>query len=189
MENINHSSLYYLLRDVLRECFSSNQEINLASTFNRHLISKVEIRNIFRDEVKQKKPNFRILQSCLIILNNHLRILPNSAYYEVIENLLELQYCFKKDKRKIIKRLSAQTILRLFTNIYYEVIFMPLSHPEDKEYIEKFKEYFSRIDILQVIKITDFYTRLIFEEHGLDIGFGKEKDVKINKILDKFYGL
>jgi hypothetical protein len=176
---------YYLIRDIL-SCFPDSVEKNLISVLHRHLISKNNIRDISLNEIKEEKPSFRILSGALIAHNNFLRQMPNVAFYETLDILEVLAYCFKKDRRKTLKRLSAQTILRLFASLYFEFIFLPLP-PSDKSELETFKKTFSREDIVEVISVNDFYTRYIFENHRIDLGVRDEPKRQLKIILDEFY--
>jgi len=187
MIKARRDSIYYFIRDILHDCFFKNSNTNLASVLNRHLITKNSVRDVFKDEVKESKPKFKVLQNSLIVLNNYLRILPTSAFYEVVENLPELKYCLKKDKRITVIKLSAQTIFRLFITIYYETIFLPLGNRDKDEFVSIFTKYFSKSDMLQIIEICGFHTHFILDQHGLDMGFGEDKKEKLKRIVDQFY--
>lgn len=179
-------AVYFLIRDLL-DNFSADTESSLIGALNRYAISKEATRLVFRDEVKQKKPNYSILRGILMVLSNLLRQFPQSGFYEVLEVIDELRYCFKKDPRKTIKKLSGQVTLRLFANLYFEFRMLPMHHKEDEEYIQKFKKYFSRNDLVKIINSDIFLTRFIFQRHYIDIGFGEERNRKLIKIINEFY--
>ncbi len=112
------NSTYFLIRDIL-SCFPTTVERNLTSVLNAHHVFKKSTRQIFVEEVKSRRPAYRILCGALIMQNTFLRQYPQIAFYEVSDIIPELKYCFFKDKRKTIKRLSAETILRLFVTLYF----------------------------------------------------------------------
>ena len=180
------NNLYFLVKDILSS-FSGDIEQNLIHTLNSHFISKEATRNILKDEIKEKVPRYKILRGALIIQNDLLRKLPSSAIYEVSEVMAELKYCFKIDKRKTIKRLSAQVILRLFASLYFEFIIMPLGDQDTKLYLNKFKKYFSKSDLITIFSKDFFYARYIFKGHGIELGTSDEAKAKLKKILNKFY--
>lgn len=179
-------AVYFLIRDIL-SCFPDDIENNLVYTLNQHLISKEATRQILKDEIQEKKPQFRILAGTLIVQNAFLRQLPRAAFYEVIEVVDALKYCFQNDSRKTIKRLSAQTILRLFLALYFEFIITPLRRKEGTVYIKKFKKFFTKKDIIKIMNTESIYPRFIFEQQGINLGIGDEVNIKLNNILDEFY--
>jgi hypothetical protein len=178
---------YFLIEDIL-SCFPDNVKENLISVLNRHRISKEFAGRIFKAETKNKKPNFHILAGVLILQNDHLRRSPSSAFYEAIEVIPELKYCFKNDSRKTIKRLSAQTILRLFAILYLEFVIMPGREGGGRKYIDRFKEFFTKEDMREIINRDMFYTQLIFQRLGIiDLGVGINLTVRLKDILNEFY--
>ena len=64
---------------------------------------------------------------------------------------------------------------------------MPLRQKEGKSYLDKFKNIFSKNDMINVINANDFLSRFIFENHGVEIGYGEERNSKLKEILSKFY--
>src|SRR3989344_281606 len=145
------NNLYYLVEDILN-CFSATTDPSLISALSRHLISKEAVKSVLKEEIQSKKPRFSVIRGSLMVQNNFLRQFSQNAFYEVIDILDELKYCLEKDKRKTIKRLSSQVILRLFTTLYFEFRMLPMHHKEDEEYIDKFKKYFSKEQILEIMK-------------------------------------
>ena len=179
-------SFYYLMRDIL-SCFPDKFEQNFLGIINHHLIAKKATRRILMDEIKMPKPKYRILAGALILQNAFLRQMQRVALYEVIDVIVALKYCFSNSPFKTGKKLSAQTILRLFATLYFEYIVMPLRQKEGKSYLDKFKKYFSKNDMINVINANDFLSRFIFENHGVEIGYGEERNSKLKEILSKFY--
>ncbi len=179
-------NFYYLMRDIL-SCFPDKFERNFLGVINHHLIAKEATRQVLMDEIKMPKPNYRILAGSLILQNAFLRQMQRVALYEVIDVLAALRYCFFNSTFKTVKKISAQVILRLFAVLYFEYIVMPLRHKEGKSYLDKFRKYFSKNDMINVINTNDFLSRFIFENHGLEIGYGEERNTKLKEILNKFY--
>ncbi|KKT58106.1 MAG: hypothetical protein UW51_C0006G0193 [Candidatus Amesbacteria bacterium GW2011_GWA1_44_24] len=179
-------NVYYLMRDIL-SCFPDKFEQNFLGVINHHLIAKEATRQVLMDEIKMPRPKYRILAGALIFQNAFLQQMQRVALYEVIDVVAALKYCFSNSSFKTVKRLSAQVILRLFATLYFEYIIMPLRNEGEKSYLDEFRRYFSRTDIIDVIKVNDFYSRLIFERHGIEIGYGEEKNTKLKEILNKFY--
>lgn len=179
-------AIYFLMKDIL-SCFPDSVESNLISALNQHLISKEATRQILKDEIQKKEPQFRILAGTLTLQNNFLRQFPRVAFYEVIDIVRELKYCFYTDQRKTIKKLSAQVILRLFLTLYFEFFILPTRRKEGRVYVNKFKKFFFREDIVKIINTTNIYPRFIFEQYGIDLGVGDEIQKRIKNTLDKFY--
>lgn len=179
------NAIYYLVKDLLN-AFPATTDSSVISTLNQHLISKEAIRLVFKDEVKEKKPQFTILRTILIVQDNFLRQFPQGALYEVTEILNELEYCYKKDSRKTIKKLSSQVILRLFVTLYFEFRILPMHHKEDEEFIKKFKEHFSKKDIEEIMVADLFLTKFIFKYQYMDLGSQLEIQTKLKQILNKF---
>ena len=182
-EHKTKEAMHFLMRDIL-SCFPTRVEDNLISRLNQHSISKEATKQIFKDEIQNEKSQFRVLAGALILQNSFLRQLPE-ACDELIDIVPELKYCFYDDQRKTIKKLSAQAISRLFLALYYEYLFLP--GKEEGDYIAKFKEYFSRGDIVRVMKSVGIGLHYIFEGQGLKLGFGDEASRRIGAILDEFY--
>lgn len=186
LEKYKKDAAYFLMRDIL-SCFPDNVGNNLVGALNQHLISKEATRQILKEEIQNGKPQFRILAGALILQNNFLRQFSRAAFYEVIDIVQELKYCFYKDSRKIVKRLSAQVILRLFLTLYFEFLILPLRKKKGKAYINRFREFFSKEDMLKIINTEGVYPRFIFEQHGVDLGIGHEIQKRIENTLNKFY--
>lgn len=181
------NNTYFLVKDILNS-FPYKVERNLISSLNNHHIFKKTTREILQEEVKNKKPNFNLLCGALIMQNAFLSKHPQVAFYEIIYVVSELKFCYFKDKRKTIKRLSGESILRLFVSLYFEFCMLP--HKERSlSSVEKFKKYFSRDDIESVINNQNIFfpVRFIFERHGIDLGIREEPKRRIVKILDDFY--
>lgn len=181
------NNTYFLVRDILNS-FPYKIERNLISSLNNHHIFKQTTREILKEEVKKKKPNFNLLCGALIMQNAFLGTLPQIAFYEIVDVVSELKFCYFKDKRKTIRRLSGESILRLFVSLYFEFCMLP--HKERSlSSVEKFKKHFSREDIESVINNQNMFipVRFIFERHGIDLGIGEEPKSRIIKILDNFY--
>jgi len=186
LREVKRDNFYYLMRDIL-SCFPDKFERNFLSVINHHLIAKEATRQILMDEVKVSKPNYRILAGSLILQNAFLRQMQRVALYEVIDVVPALKYCFCDSSFKTVKRISAQVILRLFVTLYFEYIVMPLKRKEGKSYLDKFKKYFSKNDMINVINANDFHSRCIFDNHGVEIGYGEERNPKLKEILNKYY--
>ncbi len=186
MKQKKKDNFYYFMRDIL-SCFPDNFGGNFIGIANSHLIAKETTRQILADEVKQKKPNFRILAGGLILQNAFLRQLSRAAIYEVIEVVPELKYCYLNDPRKTIKKLAAQTMLRLFVTLYFEYVIMPGRKEEGKVYINKFKEYFSENNITDAMNMDGVFANFIFEQHGIELSFGEEANKRLGEMLSKFY--
>lgn len=182
------SQIFYLIKDILSS-FPNKVEENLISSLYRHKLVKDNLLKIFKEEVKQKKPDYKLFSGILIVLFNYLRAMPRVAFFEVIELVNELKYCFYKDKRKNIRRLSAQVILCLFLTLYVEFRLMPMHHKDDEKYIDKFKKVFTPNDILNVIKETDnhYITNFLFQQLGFKTILVEEKKQQINKIIKIFW--
>jgi len=135
----------------------------------------------------KKNPKFQIIMGALILQNDFLRQTPQIAFYEVIEIVNELKYCFYKDKRKTIRSLSAQIILRLFATLYLEFRLLPSSNKSNEGYLDQFIKSFSKQDILDIFYTNGFEGRLIFQSHGIDLGSLNEINTKLTTILHKFY--
>lgn len=191
-KKIKKTNFYYLMRDIL-SCFPDNIGGNLINTLNNHFISQESAKRIFKEEVTNKKPNFRILSGILILQNAALRQIPRAAFYEVIDVLEELKYCFEKDSRKTIKNLSRQTILRLFATLYFEFVMLPLRREEENIYINKFKKKFTKEDMLKImldfVKRDRFFLHFIFKEHNIEMKIDDENKmaIRVTDILEKFY--
>lgn len=179
-------NFYYLMKDIL-SCFPDNFEQNFLGIINHHLVAKEATRQILKDEVKMVKPKYRILAGALVLQNAFLRQMQRVALYEVIDVVPVLKYCFSNSSFKTVKKLSAQVILRLFATLYFEYIIMPLRKEEGKPYLDEFRKYFPRNDLVNIINANDFPSRLIFENHGVEIGYGEERNIKLKEILNKFY--
>lgn len=186
MDNNNKDAFYYLVRDIL-SCFPNNIDKNLVSTLNSHFISKEAIRRVLIDELHTKNPQFRIIAGVLILQNNFLRCSRQAAFYEVVEVIQELKHCNENDKRKTIKKLSSEAILRLFASLYFEFIIIPSDNHDRKIYIDKFKKFISKKDIIKIIQADRFYARFIFQDHGIELETYEDLDLKLKIILDKFY--
>lgn len=179
-------NVYYLMRDIL-SCFPDNFESHFLGVINHHLIAKEATRQILMDEIKQKKPRFKILAGALILQNAFLRQMQRVALYEVTDIIAALKFCFRNSSFKTIKKLSAQVALRLFCTLYFEYIIMPGRKKEGKPFINRFKKHFSKNDILDVINTDGVYPRFIFESHGIELGFSDRMNKKLKEVLDKFY--
>ncbi len=179
-------NVYYLMRDIL-SCFPDKFERNFLGVINHHLIAKEATRQVLMDEIKGPKPNYRVLAGSLILQNAFLRQMQRVALYEVIDILAALRFCFLNSSFKTVKKISAQVILRLFSTLYFEYIIMPLRRKEGKSYLNEFKKYFSKNDMIAVISANDFLSRFIFENHGVEIGYGEERDTRLKEVLNKFY--
>lgn len=179
-------NVYYLMRDIL-SCFPDNFESHFLGVVNHHLIAKEAIRQILMDEIKQKKPRFRILAGALILQNAFLRQMQRIAIYEVIDVVAALKYCFRSSPFKTIKKLGAQVTLRLFATLYFEYIIMPGRKEVGNTYLDQFKEHFSQDDMIDIINTKGVFPRFIFERHGIELGFGDEANTRLGEILNKFY--
>ncbi len=179
-------NLYYLMRDIL-SCFPDKLERSFLGVINHHLITKQATRQILMDEIKIPKPSYRILTGSLILQNAFLRQTQRVALYEVIDVLVALRFCFFNSTFKTVKTISAQVILRLFATLYFKYIVMPLRGKEGKSYLDKFRKYFSKNDMINVINANDFHSRFIFENHRIEIGYDEERNSKLKEILNKFY--
>jgi len=187
MNGKKKDNFYYFMKDVLA-CFPNKFGGNFIGMANHHFIVKEATRQILSEEIKQKKPQFRILAGALILQNNFLWQMPRVALYEVIDIASELKHCFYKDSRKTIKNLSALTIIRLFVTLYYEYVIMPGRKEEGKEFLNKFKNIFSKEDIIKIISIMDSFRIIyIFEQQGIDLKFGKEANKRLIEVIEKFY--
>lgn len=191
-QKIKKTNFYYLMRDIL-SCFPNNIGDNLINTLNNHFISQESAKMIFKEEVTNKKPNFRILSGILILQNAALRQIPRAAFYEVIDVLEELKYCFEKDSRKTIKNLSKQTILRLFATLYFEFVMLPLRREEGNIYIHKFQKTVTKEDMLKImldfVKRDRFLLHFIFKEHNIEMKIDDENEmaIRVTDLLEKFY--
>ncbi len=76
-------SNYYLVEDLL-SCLPDNVERNLLSTLHGHQVSKEAISEIFQDEIKKPKLNYRIIYGVLLVYADYLRYHQRLAYYEVL---------------------------------------------------------------------------------------------------------
>ncbi|MDX9856123.1 MAG: hypothetical protein RBS86_04910 [Candidatus Moranbacteria bacterium] len=177
--------VYYLMRDII-SCFPY-KDGNFLGAMNHHFIAKNAIRLILLDEIKKKKPEFRILAGALTIQNTFLHQLGRVAIYEMNEVIPALKFCLTYKKSKIVKRLSAEVVLRLFTVLYFEYIIMHGRREEGKEFIEKFKKCINRDDVIDAMNTNRVYPRFIFESNGIELGFGKEGKKRFHEILNKFY--
>lgn len=179
-------NVYYLIRDIL-SCFPDNFEGRFLGVVNHHLIAKEATRQILMDEVKKPKPQFRILAGALILQNYFLRQMQRAAIYEVFGVVGALKYCFLSSSFKTIKKLSAQVILRLFATLYFEYIIMPGRKEEGKSYLDQFRKHLSVEDITNAMNLDDVFPRFIFENHGIELGFGTEANIRLREMLNKFY--
>jgi hypothetical protein len=184
--NWKNGDIYYLMKDILF-CFPDTVENNLVGALNQHLIAKTTIQQIFKNEVREKKPQFRILAGALILQNNFLRSLPSSAFYETMDIVPEIKYCFSDSKTITLRRLSAQTILRLFISLYLEYCIIQTQNKIGLKYRNKFKKYFSKEDMKIIINTDGFLPKLIMRSYGIELGVGEEINSKIDSILDNFY--
>ena len=64
---------------------------------------------------------------------------------------------------------------------------MPSRRIEGKPYINKFKKYFTQNDLKEVINTNSYLVYRIFENHGVNIDYGEEGKIQIEKIISKFY--
>jgi len=179
-------NVYYLMRDII-SCFPTTFENNFLGIINHHFIAKEATRRILIDEIRQEKPRFRTLAGCIILQNVFLRTMQRVALYEVIDIVPALKFCFRETKFKTIKNLSAETILRLFCTLYFEYFIMPLRKNEGRPFIVKFKKYFSREDIVDTINTQKISTKYIFEDHGIDLAYGIERNKRLKEIIKEFY--
>lgn len=182
---MSKSSLYYFIKDIIR-CIPSKLGTNFVYVSNHHLISKKIIRIIFKDEIKEKKPEYKILINILIIQYDFLNSLSRAAIYEVIEIVDELKYCIGT-KFKTVRKKGSAVVISLFSILYFEYILMPGRRNEGKEYLDKFRKTFSREDMIEVINTYGPLYGWIFEKHGIDLGTGEETLQKLPLVLDRFY--
>lgn len=181
----SESNIYYLMTDILA-CFPDRFEDHFLGTINHHLIAKETIRKILIDEVKKQKPEFRILSGALILQNVFLRQMQRSAIYEVIDVLEPIKICLKSNF-KIIKKLANEILLRFFTILYFEYIFMPGRKEEGKEYIKKFKNIFSIDNVIEAIETQGVFPRFIFENHMKGIDYEGKTNMTYSKLIKDFY--
>ncbi len=176
MTVIKRDNVYHLIRDIL-SCFLDKFERNFLSIINHHLIAKEATRQILMDEIKRSRsrPKYRVLAGSPILQNAFLQQMKRVALYEVVDVLAALRYFFFNSTFKTIKRISSQVILRLFATLYFEYIVMPLRRKEGKPYLRKFRKYFSEKVMIDVINANGFLSRFIFENQGVEIGYGEEK--------------
>jgi len=179
-------NLYYLMKAIL-SCFPNNFEENFLSVINQHLIAKEYSRQILNNEVVSKKPRYKTLCGALILQNTFLSQLPSSAFYEVVEVMPAINFCFRSKKWKTINKLSSEVIFRLFITLYFEFFLLPLNVKFGKMYINKFKKYIARGDIVSIVKSAPFFYRIIAERQGVDLGFREEMVKNLNRILTQFY--
>lgn len=183
----NHKdSLYFLVRDILAS-YPTQTSRGLSTVLSNHAVSKETIKNVFKDEVKEGKPSFKILESALEVQSVFLRILPTIACYEVIELLDELEYCLRKDKRITIKKLCKQVILRLFASLYFEYIIIKVPDKEGKALIASFKKSFSKDDVRKIVDKDPYKSKLILKSHGIELGPISTDMKSFELMLDRFY--
>jgi len=177
---------YYLIRDIL-SCFPTTVSENLVNTLNTHLIAKERIFKIIKDESESKKPDYHVLSGALITLNAFLRQFPRTAFYEVIEVLLVAKNLYLKDKRKTIRGLSGEFILRLFLTLYHESCLIKKS--EAVKYYQRFKKIIPKKEMNSIYDSKDLRTPIyyIFHEHGFELGMLDERIKMIKGIIGKFY--
>lgn len=179
-------TVYYLMRDIL-SCFPNKFKRNFLSIINYHLIAKEAVQHILKNEIKEEKPSFRIIAGALILQNSFLYQMDRVAFYEIIDIVEELNYCFKKDPRKTIKGLSGQIILRLFATLYSEYIALNRAE-EGKKFLNLFKAQFSQKDIIKIFNSISTPTlRFILEKHNVGLSSNERMYKRLKEILDKFY--
>ena len=182
---ITRNDIYYLIRDIL-DSLPDKFEDNFLSKANNHQIMKEITRQVFIDEVKKKKPEFRILAGALILQNSLLQRVRRSSIYEVIEVVGPMKICFHSTF-KTIRKLSAEAILRLFATLYFEYKIMPGRKKEGNVYLVKFKSTLSKDNIIEAINIEGIFPQWIFERHGISIRTGKDMNIDFQNIIEKFY--
>jgi len=98
-----------------------------------------------------------------------------------------INFCFRSKKWKTINKLSSEVIFRIFITLYFEFFLLPLNVKFGKMYINKFKKYIARGDIVSIVKSAPFFYRIIAERQGVDLGFREEMVKNLNRILTQFY--
>jgi hypothetical protein len=179
-------NFYYLMEDIL-SCFPDRFEDHFLGIINHHLIAKEATRQILVNEIKQKKPRFRILAGALILQNSFLHQMQRIAMYEVIDTVPALKFCFRSLPYKTIKKLSAEAILRLFCTLYLECVLIPGRKAERGQFISQFRRFLTVKDIIDAMNTDRIVPNFIFERHGINLGYGKEADNKLSKILEEFF--
>jgi hypothetical protein len=180
-------NFYYFMKDVLKSS-SANFESNFYYVANHHLLSKEAVREILVDEVNSKKPDYKILIACLKSQNSFLYQSGRGAVYEVIEIVESLKKCLNS-KFLTVKNTAGNVALNLFAVLYFEYVIMPGRKEEGKEYIEKFRKYFSAEDMFEIINRSTSFYRFVFERQGIELGIGHEVPLRLEKILRSFYSI
>ena len=186
LEEDKRDNFYYLMEDIL-SCFPDRFEDRFLGIINDHLIAKEATRQILMNEIKQKKPRFRILAGALILQNSFLRQMQRIAMYEVIEIVPALKFCFRSVPYKTIKKLSAEAILRLFCTLYLECVLVPGRKAECGQFVSQFRRFLTVKDIIDAMNTDGIFPNFIFERHGINLGYGKEADNKLSMILKDFF--
>jgi len=166
--------------------------MHLISTLKSHEISKNSILKIFKDEAKKKKPEYRVLMGAISVLNYQLYDWYRD-FYTSADAIAELKYCCFKDKRKNVKGLAMQCVLRLFLSLYHENEIKSLDDNDIR--LIKFKSTIKIDDMkkitekLGIFKYGNMLGRIIFEANMSKFDIIKpEKEKKIfNDKLDRFY--
>lgn len=193
MKQKKKTNVYFLMDDILG-CFPDKIGKHLIETLNSHKISKDLTVEIFRAEIKKKKPRYRVLAGVLILIMWQL-IEWYRDFYTAVQVLPELKWCLHQKSWKTIKWWSSEIILRTFLSLYNEFIILSVSN-NGIDYLKRFKETIEEGDIKKVVEILDIFKkgnlstgRIIFEQHGVkfDITDPKGMNSKFNKILERCY--
>jgi len=178
---------YYLIRDIL-SCFPNEVGRNLTKTLGGHSIAKENIKEIIKDEIKNKNPQYKILIGAVIVFNGQLKTFQRDI--DPVSITEELKYCCFVDKRLSLKKMAAQCILRLFTSLYYENKIVK-SIDDGNSKIKKFKQFIKPDDVKEIVKLLEIFRggrclfsgRFIFENQGVKVDTIEE----LNNMLDEFY--
>lgn len=176
----------FLIEDILRVIEQGDTKHDLATLLNNHLVSKEAIRNVFTTEIAKAKPDWKVLSGAIRTFIAFLAYKPRIAFYEIIEVVEALKHSFLHDKRKTVRTLSHEAILRLFITLYIEYYFVFISD-RDQDIIARFKKSFAKKEFIEIIMEYSRPLSFIFDQYGLKPCYGNECKIKLLEFTEKFY--
>lgn len=183
------TELYWFFRNLV----SANSKApgkNVSTMLAENTLSVKYIKRVFRDEVKNLKPNYSVLVGCLNIFFTIIKRYSRFSFYELIDVLPFLVKCFIEDRRKTTRRLSSEVIAMLFGHLFRE---RRLMNASDYQYVDSFKTIISKEKLLKILEEPEIKKNkyFIFRECGIDLGLIIEKKMndKLKQFVDDFYSV
>ncbi|MBI4067086.1 hypothetical protein HY407_01785 [Candidatus Gottesmanbacteria bacterium] len=180
------SANFYLITDLL-SCFPDNVERNLLNTLHSYTISKDTIESVFKEEIKNPKPRYRVLYGALLVYADYLRYHQRIAYYEVLPLLPQFKFCLSYKNSKNIRKVSSQNVMMLFGTLYFEFCMLPVHYKEDLNYIRDFRKHISREELLHIISKDIYGSKFFFRQNFLKVDYSENDVSFFEPIVNEFY--